>query len=97
MEQTSLSLQIDALEKDYARVSIVPPATGKRTPTGRLSLFDYSLYGDVCCVVDISGSMETDASITTASGETEGAGLIILDIVKHAGLIPSRRTTKNCQ
>lgn len=39
---------------------------------------------DVCCVVDISGSMATTATISTSSG-VEGAGLIILDIVKHAG------------
>jgi hypothetical protein len=39
---------------------------------------------DVCCVVDVSGSMSNGASIKNESGESEGHGLTILDVVKHA-------------
>ena len=40
---------------------------------------------DVSCVIDISGSMGTEATVKTgAGGETESFGLSILDIVKHS-------------
>jgi hypothetical protein len=39
---------------------------------------------DICCVVDISGSMGTEASIKTGTGKEERHGLSLLDIVKHA-------------
>jgi len=52
--------------------SVVPDEGTKRTPV------------DICCVVDISGSMSTTATFQNDKGETESHGLTILDIVKHA-------------
>ena len=49
-------------------VKITPALEGTRTAT------------DVCCVVDVSGSMGTEVQ----NGDTESQGLSILDIVKHA-------------
>eukprot|EP01041_Mallomonas_annulata_P011876 gene11876-24886_t len=49
-------------------ISIMPPERTVRVPA------------DICCVVDISGSMSADAS----NLGTESGGLTILDIVKHA-------------
>jgi len=53
-------------------VSVKPPEGQVRTPS------------DICCVVDISGSMGAQASIASSTGETESDGLSLLDIVKHA-------------
>jgi len=39
---------------------------------------------DVCCVVDVSGSMSQEAKIQTSEGDGESHGLSMLDIVKHA-------------
>lgn len=39
---------------------------------------------DICCVVDVSGSMSSGASIKTGTGQTEAHGLSVLDVVKHA-------------
>jgi hypothetical protein len=39
---------------------------------------------DVCCVVDVSGSMGTEATLKTESGKSESHGLNLLDVVKHA-------------
>jgi hypothetical protein len=42
---------------------------------------------DVVCVVDLSGSMDAAATLTSNSGhghDREGNGLTVLDIVKHA-------------
>jgi len=38
---------------------------------------------DICCVIDVSGSMGDTATIKNANGTTESNGLTILDIVKH--------------
>jgi len=53
---------------------------------------------DVCCVVDVSGSMSIDAVVQDANGKNvEDANLSILDVVKHAvrtiinGLKPTDR------
>ena len=48
--------------------SILPPAGGTRSAT------------DVCCVVDVSGSMMLEAK----NGDSESQGLSVLDVVKHA-------------
>lgn len=55
-------------------ISIIPPA-GK--PDERLPV-------DVVCVVDISGSMGTTATVKNENGNTETDGLTLLDVVKHA-------------
>jgi Mg-chelatase subunit ChlD len=40
---------------------------------------------DIVCVVDVSGSMDTDAPVKeTTTGPAESKGLTVLDIVKHA-------------
>ena len=65
--------------------TITPPEGTQRTPL------------DICCVVDVSGSMDTEATMQNSSGQTESHGLSILDIVKHAvltiikALLPSDR------
>lgn len=65
-------------------ISVKPPAGTQRTPC------------DICCVVDISGSMGTEAKLKTTSG-SESHGLSLLDITKHAvktiakSLLPSDR------
>lgn len=53
-------------------VSIRPPEGTTRTPS------------DICCVIDISGSMGTEAKMKNASGREEKHGLSLLDVVKHA-------------
>lgn len=53
-------------------VSAEPPPGTLRTPS------------DICCVVDVSGSMGSEATVATESGSTTGHGLSVLDIVKHA-------------
>jgi len=53
-------------------VSVQPPMEGERVPC------------DICCVIDISGSMGSDATLKSTAGDVESYGLSILDIVKHA-------------
>lgn len=53
-------------------VRLTPPEGTGRVPS------------DVCCIVDISGSMGVEALLKTESGDSTGHGLSVLDIVKHA-------------
>jgi len=53
-------------------VSLQSPDGAVRTPV------------DICCVVDVSGSMQTEATLKTNSGAAESHGLSLLDVVKHA-------------
>eukprot|EP00800_Vazella_pourtalesii_P003159 TRINITY_DN1319_c1_g4_i1.p1 TRINITY_DN1319_c1_g4~~TRINITY_DN1319_c1_g4_i1.p1 ORF type:complete len:684 (+),score=88.35 TRINITY_DN1319_c1_g4_i1:50-2053(+) len=39
---------------------------------------------DICCVVDVSCSMDTEAKTKNDKGDVESHGLTLLDIVKHA-------------
>lgn len=39
---------------------------------------------DICCIVDVSGSMGSEAMLKTESGEDTGHGLSVLDVVKHS-------------
>jgi len=48
------------------------PTLGQRAPA------------DICCILDISGSMGMEASIQDAAGRTESHGLSLLDVAKHA-------------
>ncbi|KAJ3032845.1 hypothetical protein HK097_005056, partial [Rhizophlyctis rosea] len=58
---------------DYlVHVNITPPIGTKRAPV------------DVCCVIDVSGSMASEATMTNEKGDRESDGLTILDLVKHA-------------
>lgn len=52
-------------------VNITPPEGTVRSPS------------DICCVIDISGSMGAEAVIQNQSGATEGFGLSLLDVAKH--------------
>lgn len=53
-------------------VSVQPPLGNSATPS------------DICCVVDVSGSMGSEATVQNEKGDTEVHGLSILDVVKHA-------------
>jgi hypothetical protein len=53
-------------------VTLTPPTGVKRVPV------------DICCVVDVSGSMGTEATLKVEGGKTESHGLNLLDVVKHA-------------
>ncbi|KAH7340290.1 hint-domain-containing protein [Rhizoctonia solani] len=62
-------------------VSLVPPAgpkpagekkTGRRAPV------------DLCLVIDVSGSMDTEAPVPGEQDKNETTGLSVLDVVKHA-------------
>lgn len=53
-------------------ISVVPQVGTIRTPS------------DICCVVDVSGSMGAEAVLKTECGGSTGHGLSVLDIVKHA-------------
>jgi len=72
-------------------------AVGLKVTTARISQQDVLVHAsiapgpgitrspaDVCCVVDISGSMGSEASVKTGTGQEERHGLSLLDIVKHA-------------
>jgi hypothetical protein len=52
--------------------TLQPPSGTQPTPT------------DICCVIDVSGSMGTEAKLQNAEGKSEAHGLSILDIVIHA-------------
>jgi len=53
-------------------VSLVPPDGTARTPC------------DICCVVDVSTSMGSEAMVQNEAGVSVRHGLTLLDIVKHA-------------
>jgi len=53
-------------------VTIDPPEGTDRTPC------------DIVCVVDVSGSMSSEASVKGENGVDTGHGLTVLDIVKHS-------------
>ena len=53
------------------RIAAQPPEGERQTPT------------DVCMVIDISGSMGTEATMMHAGGARETHGLSLLDVVKH--------------
>ncbi|KAF7973236.1 hypothetical protein HWV62_15735 [Athelia sp. TMB] len=53
-------------------VTLTPPAAAPRAPM------------DICCVIDVSGSMGTEAPVPGDGGEKERTGLSVLDVVKHS-------------
>lgn len=53
-------------------VTLTPPAAAPRAPM------------DICCVIDVSGSMGSEAPVPGDGGEKERTGLSVLDIVKHS-------------
>jgi len=52
-------------------IKLAPPEGTKRTPA------------DICCVIDVSGSMRSEAKIQGDSAAMESQGLSLLDIAKH--------------
>ena len=61
-----------AADELVVMATIQPPEGAQRTPS------------DVCCVVDVSGSMGAEATMQNAAGGLEAHGLSLLDVVKHA-------------
>eukprot|EP01083_Nonionella_stella_P075874 206471_1 len=73
--EEGLRLGVHCTKDDRLKVSVIAPTLPKnlnRLPTV------------ICCVVDTSGSMSSEAIIKDATGKTESHGLSILDLVKHA-------------
>jgi hypothetical protein len=81
----SVSVKVSAdHESKQVLVTVVPPSkpefrsskdTGKRAAL------------DICCVIDVSGSMSEEATIAAdpaTSAPAERTGLSVLDVVKHA-------------
>ena len=69
--ETVISPKPNPTEKNVARVTVVPPESGKR------------IQSVVIAMLDISGSMDTDASPPNdATGEAQGFSR--LDLVKHS-------------
>eukprot|EP01084_Bolivina_argentea_P316488 548627_1 len=61
------NIGVDCTKEDRLKISVIPPSLGlNRLPEV------------LCCVVDVSGSMGSEATLT------ESHGLTILDLVKHA-------------
>lgn len=70
---TSLVINTFQLDADtYAHIKIVPPKGTIRTPV------------NIILVIDVSGSMSTEAEIKTISSGIERNGLSLLDCVKHS-------------
>lgn len=62
-------------------VEVVPPSTPDASSGGKRA------HVDICCVIDISGSMSQTVMIPadpTTGAAAESTGLCCLDIVKHA-------------
>ncbi|KDQ06762.1 hypothetical protein BOTBODRAFT_181289 [Botryobasidium botryosum FD-172 SS1] len=84
-EPTSDALSVSLARSQDASdilITLTPPrapppgpnekAGGKRAPV------------DICCVIDVSGSMASEALIPGGGEDAEATGLCVLDIVKHA-------------
>ena len=71
----ALELGVHYSKDDRLKISVIPPtlAKGAKRPPAI-----------ICCVVDVSGSMGSEAVIKDTNGKTESHGLSILDLVKHA-------------
>jgi hypothetical protein len=89
-ELTLISRNMNTKGDEVMLMASVYPPAGK-TPMPKSCVLNLvNLVGtarapsDVCCVVDVSGSMGSLATMQNAAGETEAHGLTLLDIVKHA-------------
>ena len=70
------SLKVDVSRNtDYMLVSV--KAASEDEPTTQTS-------SDICCVVDVSGSMGSEVQLKSSSGVNESFGITQLDLVKHA-------------
>jgi hypothetical protein len=81
-ETLAVSLSSDPSTQEVL-ITLTPPskpASSEKNPGRRAPL-------DICCVIDVSGSMSSEASIPAdpASGKpAERNGLSVLDVVKHS-------------
>jgi len=64
-----------SLEQDVDDVTVLVKV---KTPQG-----ETPTPVDICCIIDISGSMGATATIQNAQGQTESHGLTLLDVAKH--------------
>lgn len=64
-------LQIERMS-DYVRVKVSNPVGAQRS------------LCDICCVIDVSGSMASEVTAKDESGKSESFGLTCLDLVKHS-------------
>lgn len=71
IDLSEFSLDLNKYE-NVNLISIIPPKGKDRQA------------GDICAVVDISGSMGVEATIKNNNGQQESHGLSILDVTKHA-------------
>jgi len=72
----ALRLGVHKGTDNRTKVSVIPPALPPNQCT-RLPVV-------LCCVIDVSGSMDSEAKVKDATGKEESHGLTILDLVKHA-------------
>eukprot|EP00038_Savillea_parva_P018308 m.23030 g.23030 ORF g.23030 m.23030 type:complete len:874 (-) comp4048_c0_seq1:218-2839(-) len=77
-EQVKLTVTaVSALELGddvVVHVKMTPPERPTVGPRPRL---------DLCCVIDVSGSMNAEATLKDDAGNEEGDGLSVLDVVRH--------------
>jgi hypothetical protein len=79
-ETLAVSLSSDP-ESKAVLITVTPPPTLGKSSVGRRAPLD------ICCVIDVSGSMSSKASIPAdpATGKpAESNGLSVLDVVKHS-------------
>ena len=76
LSSATVSLEVTAHQQEnqesLVMVSVKPTDGADRAPC------------DICCVVDVSGSMGSEAKTKNDQGDVESHGLTLLDIVKHA-------------
>ncbi|KAL4481379.1 hypothetical protein ABPG72_010532 [Tetrahymena utriculariae] len=69
----NISIQ-ESIKDDYLMISLIPPQN-----------YNSKTNSNICCVVDVSGSMSNQAKITNQSSQNkENYALSILDVVKHS-------------
>ena len=72
----SSDIQVEIISKNgQTMFSVIPPTSQRgvtRTPSS------------IVCVIDVSGSMDSEARIQNQAGQSEGFGFSILDLVKHS-------------
>ncbi|KAL4433176.1 hypothetical protein ABPG74_010871 [Tetrahymena malaccensis] len=73
MDKYNIQIQ-ESIKDDYLMISLIPPQSQKSKTNS-----------NICCVVDVSGSMSSQAKITNQSTQSnENYALSILDVVKHS-------------
>ncbi|KAJ3430310.1 hypothetical protein M0812_23314 [Anaeramoeba flamelloides] len=72
-KNTTDDIEIDIIsDRTYSLITLNPPALVE------------TVNADIIAVVDVSGSMSSEAKIQNTQGQTESDGLSYLDLVKHA-------------